>query len=502
MHDDIRYSRPLATAARLGDDAKDGHRFLDKHVLLTGDAPVLSTQNGRECLLDSLRLLVRICRNVTVFIPPGFDALLRECRSVAARINYDQDIEFPDLMPDPAGFDAVLSVGTIARPDLPWTVINSNGWLARVSSGNVQISSECDQANPVGALAAACLGVTEVFKRLIQLRGTRGRYFDGLTFSLYSYQVGTSDPGPELPTDIYGDLLVVGAGAIGNGIVHLLSKLRLHGHVAIVDAQQFGPENLGTCILIGLAEIGLAKAAIAEAVLREHGISAKGYREELADFRTRLGREIPFPRVVVNGLDNIETRHQVQHLWSDLAIDGAIGDFGCQVSRHPWGPDVACMLCLFRDDPGQLADDYASNATGLNLLRVRQAEERLTEDDVTMAPAEKQTWLRERVGRQICSVIQEAVAQDLSAAKQREGFRPSVPFVACLSASMVVGELLKYWIGLPSPLEPRYQLDVLRGPEWGLEVPQERRRNCICVTRAHNIESVRGDFFGAVTLPR
>jgi hypothetical protein len=30
--------------------------------------------------------------------------------------------------------------------------------------------------------------------------------------------------------------------------------------------------------------------------------------------------------------------------------------------------------------------------------------------------------------------------------------------------------------------------DVLRGPAHGLSVPQERRRDCICIARRHNIE--------------
>lgn len=34
----------------------------------------------------------------------------------------------------------------------------------------------------------------------------------------------------------------------------------------------------------------------------------------------------------------------LQALWPDLVIDGAIRDFGCQVSRHPWDDDTACLI--------------------------------------------------------------------------------------------------------------------------------------------------------------
>ncbi len=115
----------------------------------------------------------------------------------------------------------------------------------------------------------------------------------------------------------------------------------------------------------------------------------------------------------------------------------------------------------------------------------------MTENDVVAAAHDKQAWLRERIGHKICSVVQEAVARELSIKEQGAEFRPSVPFVATLSASMVVGEFVKYQMGLTSSLEPRYQFDALRGPERGLEVPQERRRDCLCVTRSCNISVVR-----------
>ena len=492
MHDESRHSRPLATAASLGEAAKDSSRFLDKCVLLTGEESTLSTDNGRACLIGSLRLLVRICRHVTVSLPPELTSLIAECKRVSAHVEYDQHIQFRSVITDLTIFDAVLSVGASARADLPWTIINSNGWLARVSSGNKSLNPDTSQSNPMGALAAASLGVSEVFKRIIQLHETRGRFFNGLTFSLYNYKVGTEDPGPPIPEELSGGALINGSGAIGNGIVYLISELKIKGEIDVVDFQLFQPENLGTCILIGPSDEGEPKATVAEAYLTAHGITARGHVEDFNSFRDRLGTTHRYPRVVLNGLDNIETRHRVQDLWPDYIIDGAIGIFESQISVHPWGKDVACLRCQFiKEVAGEAAEEIASRATGLTIARVLQAEEFLTEYDAKSAPSEKQAWLHERVGRKICSIVPEAVARELSTENLRAGFRPSVPFVACLSASMVVGEFVKYQMGVSTSLEPRYQLDVLWGPERGLEIAQERRRECMCVTRAHNIDLFR-----------
>jgi hypothetical protein len=119
---------------------------------------------------------------------------------------------------------------------------------------------------------------------------------------------------------------------------------------------------------------------------------------------------------------------------------------------------------------------------------VQQPEETLTEDDIRAAPANRREWLRERLGRQICSVVREGVAQQVSEETQHLGFTPSVPFVACLSACMVVAELVKFAAGWSTTLETRYQLDILTGPALGSMVPQNKRQDCECLVRRHNID--------------
>lgn len=208
-------------------------------------------------------------------------------------------------------------------------------------------------------------------------------------------------------------------------------------------------------------------------------------------FQRRLGSELSYPRVVLTALDNIDARHAVQKLWPNLILDGAIGDFPCQVSRHQWGEDSACLICLFRHPPGPAAETVASLATGLSRSRVQQVEEPVTEDDIHAAPANRQEWLRERLGRQICSVVREGVAQQISDEEQRKGFAPSVPFVACMSACMIVAELVKYAAGWSTALETRYQFDMLNGPLLGSMFPQEKRRDCQCMVRCRNIDTWR-----------
>jgi SAM-dependent methyltransferase len=295
MNESTEFSRIAATAATLGDDAVDRHRFLDKHVLVTGEGDFLQTANGRHCLLAALHLLPRICTNVAVALPEG--DLLGEARAVAARISFRQQIAFVDPQSDVGPFDSILSVGTRGRADLPWTVFHNDGWLARVSSGGADLRGPVGQPNPISALAAASLGVADTFKRLLGLRPSRGSPFNDLSWSLSTYEVDANDLGPPLPDNLPVDLLLGGAGAIGNGVLFLLSRLPLRGRILVVDSQKFGPENLGTCILIGPEDLDTPKVVLAERLLAGD-VVAKGFHEPLVSFIRRLGSEIPYPKTM------------------------------------------------------------------------------------------------------------------------------------------------------------------------------------------------------------
>lgn len=481
-------TRIVATAKSLGKLAPDSHIFTNKAVLLTGDSKTLATENGRNCFLNCFRLLIRMVANLTVHLSgPAqlIDAVVRESERISKTskpvIEVGGSVNFHQ-------FDAILSVGSTAHADLPWTAINSNGWVARVSSRGQKLSDETGQANPVGALAAACFGVTEVFKRLIALRPERGEMISALSFSFYSYSESES-PGPVLPDNIPIDLAVIGAGAIGNGIIHLLDCLPVTGRVGIVDYQSFQVENWGTCLLIGPGEFNVPKAEWAARLLKTK-LEVKPVCGKVEDYVEQCGKEHPFPRIILNGLDNIPARRAVQELWPDQIIDGAIGPTACEVTMHPWPGHSSCLLCDF-EMPLTPAEIVQRRASGLRGGRLGDPFSVITDEDIAAAPPEKREWLNNRKGKPVCSVISEAVLSEISTEAQKPGFEPSAPFVACLSSCMIITELVRYVLGWPPILETGFQFDSLVGPQNGVFKKHLRKPDCECVTRRANIEVVR-----------
>jgi len=148
------------------------------------------------------------------------------------------------------------------------------------------------------------------------------------------------------------------------------------------------------------------------------------------------------------------------------------------------------LICLFREPTGAPVEKIQMQATGLSHDSISRPDDLLSASDVDRAPDEKQEFLRARLGKPICSVIQEGVALKLSVDEQQKDFEPSVPFTACFSACMVVAEMVAHIMKRPSVLAPRFQFDFLTGPQYGQELPEERRAGCIC-SRHKNIERAR-----------
>lgn len=476
-------SRALKAAARL--DASDNHHFPDKRVLITGSPATLLSPNGMDMLVGSISLVLRFTNHVVVDVDQRHTELVR---NAIDRLAFGQSISYGLNGADPDRFDAVLSVAEVnEHPN--GTAISANGWTASVTSQLAEsLGGNEGGRNPMAALAAASLGAAEVFKRLIGLRPSRGALAARTDFSLLDYTC-QHRLGPELPGSIALNALLAGGGAIGNGIVWVLQRLPVQGRLAIIDRQTFDDENLGTSILLGPAEVGLPKATALANQLASRSFEAFGVHAELSSYRRDVGSKYPHPDVALGALDNVDARHELQDFWPPLIIDGAIGDFACQVGRHPWGEDVACLRCLFLHTPSN-SMLVSSRVTGLTAARVADQLTVVTDEDVVAAPLEKRDWLAARVGRQVCSVIEEAVASGISSHDQPDGFEPSVPFVATMSAAMVVAELVKESMGRRPGLDTRFQFDLLRGPGGGLELPRSRRSDCVCTTRAANINHV------------
>ncbi|MBL8318364.1 MAG: ThiF family adenylyltransferase [Burkholderiaceae bacterium] len=491
-------SRPLGVAKALVGGAIDEGFVYSKSVILTGDSVVLGTANGRWCFLDSLQLLLRVVGHLTIIVPAELETLDAEVRQYCSDAWCRGSIQIirPET-PIALGFaDAILSVGSEVAAELPWTTINSNGWVARVSSGPTALPADTGQANPIAALMAVSLGVTEVFKRLFGVPADRAPLLDLVEFSLFEMSSEPSSLGPPLPEDIdLPDTLLVGGGAIGNGLALLLSQLPLRGRMHIVDKEDYAEENLGTCVLVALTGwLGEPKAEKLAAWLRRHSrMEVTGEKALVADARSGSTVRSLSVDLVIDGLDNVGARHEAQSLWPSVIVDGGISEVGASVVQSRLDrPDLACLACSY-DQPRDSLLNRQRRLSGLSHESLADQNRTLTEQDVAQADPTKREWLRKLLAqkRTVCSIFSEAGLAELGVDAE-EGFRPSAPFVATASASMVIAEVVKALV-FPEAEFAQWSAmgSLFLGPASTAKIHRRPLPTCHCVVHRAVIEALR-----------
>jgi molybdopterin/thiamine biosynthesis adenylyltransferase len=442
-------SRPLAVARSLVKHAADEASIYAKIVVLTGQQEVLQTANGRWCFLDALFLLSRIVGNLTVVLPRANKQLEFEVEKFCAKawsrgpLQIVRDRGFISM----ENASAILSVGTQPESSAPTTVINSNGWVARVSSGKSSLPHDTGDPNALGALFAASMGASEIFKRVFDVPHEVAPLLEKTEFSLFDYTAAPAWNGPPLPAELrMPDTLLVGAGAIGNGIALLFSQLPVRGQVHIIDKQNYADENLGTCILLERKDwIEQPKASRLATWLHENSyLEVTGEKALIESVKSGVRTDLAID-VVLNGLDNINARRATQDLWPSIIIDGAINEVGAAVVQHRLDQKShACLKCWF-DSPPVDETVLLRKLTGLNISSQTDRGRFLTEQDIAQAPADKREFLRERRKdkKNLCSILSEAVLASKLGVDVQEGFSPSAPFVATAASAMVMAEAIK-----------------------------------------------------------
>jgi hypothetical protein len=202
-------------------------------------------------------------------------------------------------------------VGKTAPPSSALSIfVGSQGWITKVSTLGPVGSG--DTSLPFGADAAACIGVANLFRATFQMQLEDGRCDEMWQMSLIDLDPTSQMPSnPPLTNVDFSDTHLVGLGAIGNGCVWTLSRLRgLHGTLHLIDDQTIDLTNLQRYVLatdgdITRPKVELAKERLSDTVCVCCLINPNGakYLTQRADWR--------LPRVGV-AVDTAADRQAIQ----------------------------------------------------------------------------------------------------------------------------------------------------------------------------------------------
>lgn len=167
-----------------------------------------------------------------------------------------------------------------------------------------------------------------------------------VAFSAWSGDRVERDDGPLLKeSTVSEEVVLVGLGAIGNGILWALSRAGLSGAIHVVDYQNLELSNLQRYVMAIRSDEGQPKLEIAARALEGSGLRVKCHQLRWQAFVAAHGTFWP---TVLVALDSAKDRRAVQATlpaWIANAWTQP-GDLG--VSRHGrFGNDGACLYCLY-----------------------------------------------------------------------------------------------------------------------------------------------------------
>jgi hypothetical protein len=460
---ELRRSRPVRAAATAAgvSEAEAERRFAAARVAVILADDVTDDADARETFLYAVNQCLRFAGQVAAVTSDG--ALAAEAGGIARTITGDG-------LASAAAPDISLVVSTVVTHDSPTVTVSADGWLARLATSASEVDAlprRTAGRNALGALAAACLGASQVFRFLATGGELSAAALELSLFALEQGAPGSLDPGPDLPARLELDALLVGCGGVMHGFIYALKRLPVLGRARAVDRQRLRDENLGPYVLSRLDLVGVKKAEIIKQTLAPT-IEVTPYGEDLYPlFTTRLDRgHFPLPPIVVAGLDRVTPRHIVQRLWPDVLLDiGAGGESAQLIVKHR-DDHGACVLELL-DVPAGEQDELERLATesGLAPSLIRDAMDApISQEDVAAAPDELRADMsaaRER-NELRCGFIR---TRALDHEQTSDEFVAAVPFVVAFAGIAAAASLVKELAGVGEPASLRYQFSFasLRG---------------------------------------
>lgn len=461
--------------------AVGGHLAISRESLETALKDVTVGINVGDKVKQNDIWIAELATNILARLYPriaitGSDEHVAQLRDLAVSIN--PNIEISSGAPSTTAI--AVGLGSADASLFP----SASGWVAHLNHKSGKRSGE---ANPYAAGAAAVFACSELFRRVfLQSVGE-----PDISVSLLNFDNNTGSS-LRLTNANVGEVLFIGAGAVGNAALWAFSRDQcLRGQLTVVDPEPIELSNLQRYVLAQHVDIGQAKVDIAKRTLKTSRLLVKPVKMRLDKFAEKPKNRL-IPTTVIS-VDNIEGRRAAQALLPKLIINGWTGDHGLGVSWHVFSQDAACLACLYHPHAqGTSATEQAAKALGLTPDRAALlwvTRQPLTDADIHTAAnslgiseSALAPWRGKYLGDLYTDVVCGAVPLDITGVGRVE----VVPLAhqSVLAGIVMAAELLKRTQSSLGRLAQSEVLvswdDVIRPPPVIWRKPRPREAGCIC----------------------
>jgi hypothetical protein len=305
-----------------------GERLRDTSLVLEISAEAAGDPAHRAAYLLATNLGARLYPRLGLDAP---EDLISEARDLVLAINPAATFG------PPRGRSLYLSWRG-GEPSADRVTISTTAWNLAIDG--TQAASP--GANPLSAMAAATLGIGELFRSLFADLLPHPRNAPS-PFALNLLTLGEPTQTPPLPERIeLGAVHLAGCGAIGQAFAAALRELPINGTLIAVDPECLDEGNLQRYLLGLAADVGVAKPALIERAFASSELVVEPI-EDVWGSEARCG---PGQDTVVAALDTKQGRIELQaglprelfNAWTQPA------DIG--VSRHQAFGIDPCLACL------------------------------------------------------------------------------------------------------------------------------------------------------------
>jgi hypothetical protein len=199
---------------------------------------------------------------------------------------------------------------------------------------------------PAAAFAAAC-GFGKLFATMIGV--DRGICEEEWSFSLLTLNTPAPSDQPTVPAELdVGNVVLIGAGAIGSAFAFVLKTSGWRCELRIVDPQGYDEPNHETTLLIAKRDAlaRLPKAKTLAGLVAGGSITADALEDRVGPGHAVLESRCD---VLVCAVDNPDTRRILDDAACDVLLNGAVGGSGLDAglvlwTRHAQGDHLLASL--------------------------------------------------------------------------------------------------------------------------------------------------------------
>jgi hypothetical protein len=368
---------------------------------------------------------------------------------------------------------------------------SSDGWIARILERPVA----CGKTNnPIGAAAAACLAAANVFRAVFSRQLSGSGPDRDLSLCLFDYKV--NDPSCErCDSAIEGAIVehatLVGAGAIGNGVLWALARSPIGGVLNVIDPESIDETNPQRYVLTDCAT-RIAKVELAANILQTASIKAAPFKGTWTEF---VQSGTPFS-LVAAAVDTVEARVEIQaslprHVLNAWTQSGDLG-----ISRHAFLGDQACLACLYIPPYAHPSEDllvqqairYSGDIMAVrNLLYTNEPLDMNWIERIANDMTVDRSLVLPFLGRPLRELYQKGICGGILLPVSSEGTKTAVTvpmaFQSAMAGIMLAAEIILFSTGKSSAPPPvTTKINLLRPLGHLLSEPESKhsRGRCIC----------------------